>query len=734
MLNWLARYAPVVALLRTDPDPVSILDVGCGPHGLACAMDGEFAGIDVSFPHAVAPAMHAVRSRPGPLPFADGAFHTVVCLDVLEHIPGPDRDAFVAELARVAAARVILACPSSECQPLDDHMAAMLGAGGRPLPEWLSEHYDCVLPTPEAIAAACDVDGFAARELPMASGLLSAMTVLAEFTPTFGPQAAAESAELRDQWVDLYASATFGPSWRKGWVLERIEARTPLIDPADYDGGMRGALRCPDCGSAHEDLVCTGCGRTVTRDATGALDLATAAPPEHATSVVVVAYGQRDVTAAFLDRWAVVGPDAELVLVDNGSPDDTLALLQTWRDRATVIALPENRNFSGGCNAGAAAASGDVVVFLNNDTLVEPGLVEALAEEVRNNGAAVAGARLLYPDGTLQHAGVGMAESVGLAVPHHLFHGAPGELGAAQLTVDLDCVTGACLAIDRERFLALGGFDEAFVNGWEDVDLCLRVRASGGRVVYRGDLAMVHDEGRTRGHVRADLENQQVFYARWGALLAPDDELAAEVWDARFGVPDEVAAARATPAGRAEVAVAGDPYGIGPWADQTRAALAALEAAGLAPGVVPVAPIVLTPRLTVEEWAVVARASARVVAGDTPVRLAADVGVAAPQMTHRGGGGTLAVLPAHDLPRAEALLTAAGPDATFVPTAATAALRDLAAAHGATLQPPCSSPARLALLAAGHDVVLTDDPADPFGHHARIATAAGAAVNPLTVG
>jgi hypothetical protein len=310
VLNWLARYAPVVALLRGDPEPVSLLDVGCGPHGLACAMDGEFAGIDVLFPQPVAPAMHAVRSRPGPLPFADGAFDTIVCLDVLEHIPGPDRDAFVAELARVAARRVIVACPSSECQTLDDHMAAMLGTGGRPLPEWLAEHYACGLPTPEAIAAACDVDGFTARELPMPSGLLSAMTVLAEFTPAFGPQAAAESAALRDEWIDLYARATFGPSWRKGWVLERVAARAPIVDPRDYDGGLRAALRCPDCGHTHDDaLRCRGCGRAVTVDAQGALDLASGARFFCAPAWDVERLGR--LLHAFLDTHA--GP-AELVL------------------------------------------------------------------------------------------------------------------------------------------------------------------------------------------------------------------------------------------------------------------------------------------------------------------------------------------------------------------------------------------------------------------------------------
>ncbi len=151
MLNWLARYAPLRdTLLDGGGRPrTSILDVGCGCHGLACAFpEVPFAGTDVLFPFALAPTMVGVRSAPGPLPFADGAFGTVLCLDVLEHIPPADRTPFVAELARVAAERVIVACPSSEAQFVDDFLRDVL----RPTPVWLAEHDDCGLPTPAAIA------------------------------------------------------------------------------------------------------------------------------------------------------------------------------------------------------------------------------------------------------------------------------------------------------------------------------------------------------------------------------------------------------------------------------------------------------------------------------------------------------------------------------------------------------------------------------------------------------
>lgn len=452
------------------------------------------------------------------------------------------------------------------------------------------------------------------------------------------------------------------------------------------------------------------------------------------TSVVVVAYGQRAVTAAFLDRWAQVAPaDAELVLVDNASPDDTLELLDAWRDRATVLALPENRNFSGGCNAGAAAARGDALLFVNNDTLLEPGLVEALTDEVLVAGAAIAGPRLHHRDGTLQHAGIAMSAAAKDAVlPLHLFHRAPGDLGAARLVLELDCVTGACLAIPRARFTALGGFDEAYVNGLEDVDLCLRARMAGGRVVYRGDLAMLHDEGRTRGVVRGADENVRLFCATWGPLLAPDDELVARVWDAALTIPRGVAQAAVREP--ATVAVRGDAMGIGPWSAQTRAALAALEARGERPALTGGTPVVLVPRLAEGEWGLVARALGRVAGEDTPVVDAAEVAVpgevlaamgAAEPVRRVGGGGTLAVLPAHDLDRCVALMDAAGPGATLLPTAAPDALHALAEARGVRLTAPCSSLARLAAHVALHDAVLADDPLDPFDHVGAIARALG---------
>ena len=280
MLNWLTRYAPAVSVLA-EAEPESVLDVGCGPHGLACALGGyPFVGLDVSFPGTVADSMLAVRAEPGPLPFADAAFDTVLSLDVLEHVPRPDRAGFVAELARVAARRVVLVCPTDAAAGLDELVSKRVTAGGAPEPQWLAEHREHGLPSPDEVAALCSVDGFRLEPLPMVNGLLSALAAIADLDPELSGAAKAESAYNTLDWLDVFNGATHGPVIRAGYVLHRVEPREPRVSTADLTTTTAAALRCPACGAPHDErFVCTGCERTLTLDASGALDLVTPAAP-----------------------------------------------------------------------------------------------------------------------------------------------------------------------------------------------------------------------------------------------------------------------------------------------------------------------------------------------------------------------------------------------------------------------------------------------------------------------
>jgi GT2 family glycosyltransferase/glycosyltransferase involved in cell wall biosynthesis len=296
-------------------------------------------------------------------------------------------------------------------------------------------------------------------------------------------------------------------------------------------------------------------------------------------SIVICAHGKREYTERCLRSLEEalgprLGADVELVLVDNASPDDTGALFAEWADRAQVVALDENRNFAGGNNTGAAVARGRVLVFLNNDTEVGSGAIEALVDEALRESVGAVGARLVYPDGRIQHGGFVWRSSRSGHVPFHLFHYEDGELAPARASYDTSAVTGACVAIRSELFAAVGGFDEAYVNGFEDVDLCLRLRAAGTRVRYRGDVAIVHHEGVTSGGSYAGDGNAGRFMARWAKAIEGDESLVRDVLGAAFAGPlPPVPADR--PDGTA-IRLVGPVAGLGPVAAEARGLLRTL--------------------------------------------------------------------------------------------------------------------------------------------------------------
>jgi GT2 family glycosyltransferase len=511
-------------------------------------------------------------------------------------------------------------------------------------------------------------------------------------------------------------------------------------------------------------------------------------------SVVIVTYGQRAVTERGLEAvtgalGAQLGRTWELVLVDNASPDDTPALLREWSDRAEVLLLQDNLNFAGGCNAGAARARGDVLVFLNNDTEVVPGALEALVDQVAEPGVAIAGPRLLFPDGTIQHAGVGFLRNALGVMPQHIFHHQDGMLPAARGTYELDCVTGACLVIRRDVFEQLGGFDEGYRNGLEDVDLCLRARMAGHRVVYRGDIAFVHAEGASRGagsdlwatpeRLSAMRSNDLRFIGAWGAMLDEDVELAEATWDA------ELHEVRPTPAaGPARVVLEGQPGGLAPAGDEARAIIAACTAAGplvaardepfprVAPRLDPLLralvrealgrdPLPGAARIVVPAGVravhaldgAVLRAGVVPAAGGEPLEVwaagpdvaaafitagldARRVHIVAPPLRSvaagAGGEGVLAILPAHDARACEATLRSLRdvPDVRLLPTVAARGLAQAVRDRlpGAELLEPCADERRFAAIAGRADVVLAADADDLFERRALIAAATGAMV------
>ncbi len=217
----------------------------------------------------------------------------------------------------------------------------------------------------------------------------------------------------------------------------------------------------------------------------------------------------------------------ELVLIDNGSSDpETLTLVERLATHPDVRVFSDPRpfNWAGLNNAGARLARGDVLVFLNNDIEAHRhGWLPALcAQAVRPEIGAV-GARLLYPDGRLQHCGlvVGLTGAAG-----HVLAGlpreAPGYLNMATTARECSAVTGACLATRRDVFDLLDGFDEDLGVDLNDVDYCLRAAARGFRTVYEPAAELIHHESPSRG-TAGGVGDIVRFVDRWKDYISEGD-------------------------------------------------------------------------------------------------------------------------------------------------------------------------------------------------------------------
>jgi GT2 family glycosyltransferase len=201
-------------------------------------------------------------------------------------------------------------------------------------------------------------------------------------------------------------------------------------------------------------------------------------------SVIVPAFNGWKLTEACLA--SLEGTDAEIVLVDNGSEDETCEC--TTPD--IVVNVWPNRGFARACNVGAAVASGAVLVFLNNDTEVSDGWLDPILAPFDDERVGIVGCRLVYPNGQLQHAGVWFDSPGGVLTAHNLTaEDAPSRT--------VEAVTGACMAVRASTFRDLGGFDTGYYNGYEDVDLCLAARRDGWRIWYTADSTIVHHESQS---------------------------------------------------------------------------------------------------------------------------------------------------------------------------------------------------------------------------------------------
>ena len=233
-------------------------------------------------------------------------------------------------------------------------------------------------------------------------------------------------------------------------------------------------------------------------------------------SIIIPAFNKWEYTAKCLRALAAHTRDVahEVIVIDNASWDDTRRGLRLFPGIRTQR-NDQNLGFARASNQGAALATGRFLLFLNNDTEPRPGWAAAMVAEVeRDPAVAIVGSKLLYPDGTIQHAGVGFAYATWQPImPFHVDSRRPAA--AAGQRRELDAVTAACMLVRPEVFRALGGFDEGYLNGYEDVDLCLEARARGYKIVFTPASVVTHHESVSEGRFDSSAANTERLMARW---------------------------------------------------------------------------------------------------------------------------------------------------------------------------------------------------------------------------
>lgn len=242
-------------------------------------------------------------------------------------------------------------------------------------------------------------------------------------------------------------------------------------------------------------------------------------------SVIVPAYGQDLHTFTCLRALAeeAARVPLEVIVMDDCAPTPAEEALRAVRG-VHFHRNATNLGFVRNCNAGATLARGEYLLFLNNDAVVAPGSLEALAAIFeRHPDAGAAGAKLVYPDGRLQEAG-GVVWRDGSGWNYG--KGDDPSRPEYSYVREVDYCSGACLMVPRSTFHELGGFDELYQPAYyEDSDLCFRIRAAGKKVYYQPAAEVVHFEGVSHGRdlhagvKKHQVENQARFAERWKAEL-----------------------------------------------------------------------------------------------------------------------------------------------------------------------------------------------------------------------
>jgi len=301
--------------------------------------------------------------------------------------------------------------------------------------------------------------------------------------------------------------------------------------------GPSGAVQTNDLALAVEVALRRRGEEASLRVAETGVEVRYAVPGDERVCVIVPTRDRADLLgpciASIFERTAY--RNFEVLLVDNGSRESaTEQLLAQWEAREPrrfrVLRDPAPFNYSRLNNEAARATDAEYLLLLNNDTeVISPDWMEAMLGQARRPQIGAVGALLLYPDGTVQHAGVVLG-ILGLAGHAHRYlpGNTTGYHGALELDTNYLAVTGACLMVAKRKYLEAGGLDEALAVSYNDVDLCLKLRRAGYRNVVVPRAKLFHYESKSRGgddtpgKVARAMEEVGTIRKRWPRWAARD--------------------------------------------------------------------------------------------------------------------------------------------------------------------------------------------------------------------
>ncbi len=241
-------------------------------------------------------------------------------------------------------------------------------------------------------------------------------------------------------------------------------------------------------------------------------------------SILIPVHNRVDLTAPCLEsvhRHADPRLSAEIIVIDDASTDGTAEFIRKRYPDVIVVQNARRQSFGANINAAAGLARGRYLCILNNDTLVLPNWLAPMVEAADNDPTiGVVGNRQLWPDrDKINHAGMAFTQQ---CAPVHVHVGRPRDFPPALVDREFQILTAACWLVPKNVFSDLNGFDLRFVNGFEDVDFCLRARAKNLKVWYVGKSVIYHHGQSSPGRTANDAENARRFRRKWRGKIRPD--------------------------------------------------------------------------------------------------------------------------------------------------------------------------------------------------------------------